>query len=157
MYPLAEGEQLLWSGRSNLHGYVVGTAAFAALGVVASSKYGAHFEIFVLCLALLGTALGLRTERNRQRKSLVGVLTYLVTDRRIVFVAERPSGVEFRWAWFTELRTPRVHDYRDGTGTVDFHPTLSEWLRDQKYRAQQSACRCCLSWWLSPTRPTSPS
>ncbi|MCG3751374.1 hypothetical protein [Amycolatopsis sp. Poz14] len=76
--------------------------------------------------------IGLSAERNRQRKLLLGVLTYLVTDRRLIFVADRPGGDEFHWIWHPELRELRVLDH--GTGTVNFRPAL----RDQQYRVQSS-------------------
>ncbi|WP_101438069.1 hypothetical protein [Amycolatopsis echigonensis] len=95
--------------------------------------------VVALWPSFFGVVLALISERNRQRKALLGVLTCLVTDRRLVFVADRPGGIEFRWVWFPDLPEPRVRDHADGTGTVDFHPTLSEWLRDQKFRAQPSA------------------
>ncbi|WP_134733897.1 hypothetical protein [Amycolatopsis nivea] len=94
---------------------------------------------------------GLSAERNRQRKLLLGVLTYLVTDRRLIFVADRPGGIEFRWIWHPELREPRVLDH--GTGTVDFRPTL----RDQQYRVQSSLSMMLPELLASRKRSTSPS
>ncbi|WP_037815342.1 hypothetical protein [Amycolatopsis sp. VC5-11] len=149
MYPLAEGEQLLWSGRPqrfvrryrDYHGYVVSVVAFQALiaiGVLGVAKFEVDLAIFALVPGFFGMLIGLSAERNRQRKLLLGVLTYLVTDRRLIFVADRPGGIEFRWIWHPDLREPRVRDHGDGTGTVDFRPTLREWLRDQQYRAQSS-------------------
>ena len=35
-----------------------------------------------------------------------------------------------------DLRRPRVRDHGDDAGTIDFHPTVSEWLRDQAYRSR---------------------
>ncbi|MGW4401468.1 hypothetical protein ACWEHA_39740 [Amycolatopsis nivea] len=149
MYPLAEGEQLLWSGRpqryphgyARYHGYVVATVSFVALvavGVIGTVKFGVDLALFALWPGFFGLVLGLAAERNRQRKVLLGVLTYLVTDRRLVFVADRPSGAEFRWVWLPDLGKPRVRDHGDGTGTVGFGASLRVWLRDQQFRAQSS-------------------
>lgn len=149
MYPLAEGEHLLWSGRprrfprryADYHGYVVAVVAFqaiTALVVFGVPEFDVGSAVSLLAPGLYGLMIGLAVERNRQRKALLGALTYLVTDRRLVFVADRPGGVEFRWIWLPDLGEPRVRDHGDGTGTVGFGPTVAEWLRDQQYRAQSS-------------------
>ncbi|MCG3751372.1 hypothetical protein [Amycolatopsis sp. Poz14] len=149
MFPLAEGEHLLWSGRpqryprryADFHGYVaatVGFAALGALGVFASVKLGMELAVLALLPGFFGAAVAQTAERNRQRKLLLGVLTYLVTDRRLVFVADRPGGIEFRWVWLPDLDEPRLRDHGDGTGTVSFKGPSRVRLRDQKFQAQSS-------------------
>ncbi|WP_020657304.1 hypothetical protein [Amycolatopsis benzoatilytica] len=149
MYPLVEGEELLWSGRPqgyprryvNYHGYVSWAVLYVvmeACAFVVAWVCDVPAENFTLLPVLLMVPLALALERNRQRKALVGALTYLVTDRRLIFAAQGSGGIEFRWVWRADLREPRVHRYPDGTGTVDFRPTLRERLRDQQTRAQSS-------------------
>ncbi|WP_406637448.1 hypothetical protein [Amycolatopsis sp. WGS_07] len=143
MYPLAEGEQLLWSGRPqryvrryrDRHYYVtVGILLLAAAGVTAALDLNNWAMIgWIVVLSLVLTS-GL--ERNRERRGFIAVTTYLVTDRRLIFVSDSPPGIEFRWVQLTDLRPPRVRDHGDGTGTIDFHPTVTEWLRDQGFRSR---------------------
>ncbi|WP_037364842.1 hypothetical protein [Amycolatopsis orientalis] len=149
MYPLAEDEQLLWSGRpqrfprrfADYHGYVVVTLVFVALVVLSSLaavKFDVELAVVGVWMGFFSMALVQTSERNRQRKLLLGVLTYLVTDRRLVFVADRPGGVEFRWVWLPDLGEPRVRDHGDGTGTVGFRGHSWGRLRYQKFWAQSS-------------------
>ncbi|GAB3396374.1 hypothetical protein [Amycolatopsis echigonensis] len=147
MYPLAEDEQLLWSGRpqrfprryADYHIYVVtavGFGAMAALGVIAVVRFDVDPAVFAVWPVLFGMTLGLGSERNRRRKALLRGLTYLVTDRRVVFVADRPGGIEFRWVLLPDLGKPRVRDHGDGTGTVGFGAPLGLRMRDLQFRAE---------------------
>ncbi|WP_116204465.1 hypothetical protein [Amycolatopsis circi] len=147
MYPLAEGEQLLWSGRprryvrryADYHNYVAAAVTFgaiAALGIGGIAIFEVDSDIFALWPGFFGAAIALIAEQNRQRRVLFGVLTYLVTDRRIVFVADRPGGIEFRWVWFPDLEEPQVRDHGDGTGTVGFAAPMRVRLRAQKFQAR---------------------
>ncbi|MGW7536124.1 hypothetical protein [Amycolatopsis sp. NPDC054798] len=143
MYPLAEGEQLLWSGRPqryvrryrDYHNYLM-----VALLIVGGATLAATFDLshggVIGWGVVLGLLAGTARERNRERRGFVAVTTYLVTDRRLIFVSESPPGVEFRWVQLADLRPPRVRDHGDGTGTIDFRPTVTEWLRDQGYRSR---------------------
>ncbi|WP_116204464.1 hypothetical protein [Amycolatopsis circi] len=143
MYPLVEGEQLLWSGRPqryvrryrDYHYYLtVGFLILFAAGLttILSLSYGVMIGWVVVFVLAAATA----HERNRERRAFIAVTTYLVTDRRLIFVSESPPGIEFRWIRLNDLRPPRVRDHGDGTGTIDFHPTATEWLRDQSYRSR---------------------
>ncbi|MFE3178447.1 hypothetical protein ACFXPA_35790 [Amycolatopsis sp. NPDC059090] len=143
MYPLAEDEQLLWSGRPqryvrryrDYHYYVtVGILLVAAAGLGAALNLSTWSMIGWMVVLAMAVATGY--ERNRERRGFIAVTTYLVTDRRLIFVSESPPGIEFRWVQLADLRPPRVRDHGDGTGTIDFHPTASEWLRDQGYRSR---------------------
>lgn len=147
MYPLAEGEQLLWSGRpqryvrryTDYHNYVAAAVAFGvivALGTVGIMMFDADPVAFAWWPTFFGVAIALIAEQNRQRRVLFGVLAYLVTDRRIVFVADRPGGIEFRWVWLPDLAAPRVRDHGDGTGTVGFGAPVRVRLRAQKFQAR---------------------
>lgn len=141
MYPLAEDEHLLWSGRPqhyvrryrDYHYYLtVGILFLVASGLTAILDLGNW--VTAGWAVLLGMALTSGFERNRERRGFIAVTTYLVTDRRLIFVSESPPGVEFRWVQLADLRPPRVRDHGDGTGTIDFRPTADEWLRDQSFR-----------------------
>ncbi|ATY14397.1 hypothetical protein CU254_31245 [Amycolatopsis sp. AA4] len=147
MYPLAEDERLLWSGRprryprryADYHIYLVTTVGFGvlvALGVIAVARFDVYSAVFQLWPVFFGMALGLGSERNRRRKAMFGGLSYLVTERRVVFVAYRPEGIEFRWVWLPDLGVPRVRDYGDGTGTVGFGAPLRVRMRDLQFRAE---------------------
>ncbi|MET9263652.1 hypothetical protein [Amycolatopsis sp. NPDC004079] len=147
MYPLAEGEQLLWSGRpqryvrryADYHNYVgvaVGFGTIVATGIVGIVMFDVDPVTFSLWPSFFVLAIALIAEQNRQRRVLFGVLTYLVTDRRIVFVADRPGGIEFRWVWLPDLAAPRVRDHGDGTGTVGFGAPVRVRLRAQKFQAR---------------------
>jgi hypothetical protein len=143
MYPLAEGEQLLWSGRPQRyvrryrdnHYYLT-----VAILLVAAAAVAAAYDLAIWSLlgwvVVLGLVASTGLERNRDRRAFIAATTYLVTARRLVFVSEGPSGIEFRWIGLADLRPPRVHDHGDGTGTIDFHPTANEWLKDQGYRSR---------------------
>ncbi|PKV94835.1 hypothetical protein ATK30_5723 [Amycolatopsis echigonensis] len=133
MYPLAEGEQLLWSGRPqryvrryrDYHHYVV-VAIVIVGGLAVAATSGLDYGGMVGCNAVAGVMIGFAVERNRERRGFIAGTTYLVTDRRLIFVSQWPPGVEFRWVQLAVLRPPRVRDHGDGTGTIDFHPTVSE-------------------------------
>ncbi|WP_051166219.1 hypothetical protein [Amycolatopsis orientalis] len=147
MYPLAEDEHLLWSGRpqryprryADYYLYVlaaVGFGAMAGYGVIAVVQFDVGVAIFAAWPGFLGLVIGLASERNRRRKALLRGLTYQVTDRRVVFGADRPGGAEFRWVWLPELGEPRVRDHGDGTGTVGFGAPLHVRMRDLQFRAE---------------------
>ncbi|ATY14396.1 hypothetical protein CU254_31240 [Amycolatopsis sp. AA4] len=143
MYPLAEDERLLWSGRPqryvrryrDYHYYVtVGILVLvvsALAAVLDLSRWAMIGWIVVFSLFITSGF-----ERNRERRGFIAVTTYLVTDRRLIFVSESPPGIEFRWVQLADLGKPRVRDHGDGTGTIDFHPTTAEWLRDQGFRSR---------------------
>lgn len=143
MYPLAEDEQLLWSGRPqryvrryrDYHCYVVVAIVIlggSALAAMSDLDYGGMLGWY----AIVGLMIGFAAERNRERRGFIAGTTYLVTDRRLIFVSQWPHGVEIRSVHLSDLRPPRVRDHGDGTGTIDFRPTASEWLRDQVYRSR---------------------
>ncbi|MBB1153884.1 MULTISPECIES: hypothetical protein [Amycolatopsis] len=143
MYPLAEGEQLLWSGRPqryvrryrDYHYYLtVGILLLVVSVLIATLNLS--YWVMVGWIAVLSLVFNGGIERNRERRGFIAVTTYLVTDRRLIFVSESPPGAEFRWVQLADLRPPRVRDHGDGTGTIDFHPTVSEWLRDQGFRSR---------------------
>ncbi|MGW4401467.1 hypothetical protein ACWEHA_39735 [Amycolatopsis nivea] len=143
MYPLAEGEQLLWSGRPqhyvrryrDYHYYLTVGVLLLATAVVAAAL-DLSYGVLIGWVVVLSLVLNAGLERNRERRGFIAVTTYLVTDRRLIFASESPPGIEFRWVQLADLRAPRVHDHGDGTGTIDFHPTASEWLRDQGFRSR---------------------
>jgi hypothetical protein len=66
-------------------------------------------------------------QRLQSRRALSLATVYLVTDRRIIFVAEWPSGAEFRWAWLGQLPTPHVRADDHGIGTITFRGAV--WAR----------------------------
>ncbi|MEV6648630.1 hypothetical protein [Amycolatopsis sp. NPDC051371] len=45
---------------------------------------------------------------------------YLVTDLRIIFVAQWPAGAEYRWMWLHRLPPARVEADERGVGTITF-------------------------------------
>ncbi|WP_370934659.1 hypothetical protein [Amycolatopsis sp. cg13] len=143
MYPLAEDEQLLWSGRPqryvrryrDYHPYLSVVIVLVA-AAAATAIFNLSYRDTVPWIVVLGLLAGTAVERNRERRSFVAGTSYLVTDRRLIFVSQWQPGVEFRWVPLGYLRPPRVRDHGDGTGTIDFHPTATEWLRDQGYRSR---------------------
>ncbi|WP_051166220.1 hypothetical protein [Amycolatopsis orientalis] len=143
MYPLAEDEQLLWSGRPQRYvrryrDYHYYLAVGILLVVVAALSVGQDlgYEVMLGWLVVLSLFAASGFERNRERRGFIAGTTYLVTDRRLIFVSQWPPGAEFRWVQLADLRPPRVRDHGDGTGTIDFRPTVREWLRDQGFRSR---------------------
>ncbi|MFJ1759836.1 hypothetical protein ACIOD2_05925 [Amycolatopsis sp. NPDC088138] len=145
-YPLQTGERVLWSGAPVvrrhwlyenyvlLFGFVLlvsGLITLVAVGESNAQYYG---------LGLLpGLAAAFSTEwqhRLQIRRARLNVETYFVTDRRIVFVAQWPTGAEFRWVWLNLLQPARARVGDDGTGTVTFGTDpLARWrLIKMSYR-----------------------
>ncbi|MEV0071139.1 MULTISPECIES: hypothetical protein [unclassified Amycolatopsis] len=141
MFPIEEGETVLWSGRPQRYHrrfrdyywwVVLAVLAFGGSFVIAwFDVLNAAFYAWIIVLALVA---GFAVERPKERRALLAITTYFVTDRRLVFVAHGGSGSEFRWVPLAALRAPRVHDLGDGLGTIDFRPTWWEWVKDQEYR-----------------------
>ncbi|RJQ87450.1 hypothetical protein [Amycolatopsis panacis] len=143
MYPLAEGEQLLWSGRPQRYvrryrdyHYYLSVAILLLGGVVLTARFDLQLWNLLGWGVVLGLLIGTACERNRDRRAFVAATTYLVTDRRLIFVSQGEPGIEFRWIGLADLRPPRVQGHGDGVGTIDFHPTALEWLKDQGYRSR---------------------
>jgi len=144
MNPLLEGEQLLWSGRPqryvrryrDFHNYL--TIAIILIGGSGLLATRANLDFWILSgwYAVLALLLSTAFERNRDRRGFVAVTSYLVTDQRLIFVSAGECGTEYRWVPLDGLRPPRVRAHGDGTGTIDFRPTVPEWLRDQGYRTR---------------------
>ncbi|MEV0071138.1 hypothetical protein [Amycolatopsis sp. NPDC050768] len=141
MYPIEPDETVLWTGRPqryywryrDYHWFVV-VVVIIVVGVVLTGIFDApEYGIPVMAVAVSGMT-GSAIARHRERASRVGATTYVVTDRRLVFVVYWPQGAEFRWIPLAYLRRPRVRDIGGELGIVDFRPTVSEWLKDQEYR-----------------------
>jgi hypothetical protein len=59
-------------------------------------------------------------DRVQKERVLSLATVYLITDRRIIYAAEWPSGAEFRWVWLNQLPAPRVRVGEQGVGTISF-------------------------------------
>ncbi|MBB5849985.1 hypothetical protein ACFQ05_22545 [Amycolatopsis umgeniensis] len=60
-------------------------------------------------------------QRILARRARDRALSYLVTTQRIIFVANWPTGAEFRWVWLAYLQVPhRVKADEAGLGTITF-------------------------------------
>ncbi|MCR6487780.1 hypothetical protein M8542_33640 [Amycolatopsis sp. OK19-0408] len=136
MYPLQDGERLLWSGRPE-HArrwfpehLALLVGAIAVIGVLGTwFVLDDSFVAFVglpLALVLLFTTTLPHLRNSRARAFAT---TYLVTDQRIIFVAQWPSGAEYRWVRLSRLGPPRVKADDRGVGTITFG--TSPWTRWQ--------------------------
>jgi hypothetical protein len=141
-YPLQADEQLLWSGAPQRrkrwfyehYAMVVGVATI--LGVlclwisISDSSDGFTFLYGIMIFFVVTTNLQLQSHRARALAT-----TYLVTDQRIIFVAQWPTGAEYRWVRLVFLQEPRVKAGEDGVGTITFG--ASWWTRWQLVQKQQ--------------------
>lgn len=133
-YPLQDGEQVLWSGAprrrrrwSDEHlVLLVNCLLLVAAFVVATVVYD-DLTMYVAVIVAAVFVVSTSGAQVRDRRARALVTTYLVTDRRIVFVAQWPNGAEFRWVWHHLMRPPRVRVDHHGTGTITFG--ASRWLR----------------------------
>ncbi|MFD2470790.1 hypothetical protein [Amycolatopsis silviterrae] len=107
--------------------------AAAALAASFDLSYGGLLGWIVVLGLLVGTAV--------ERRGFVAGTSYLVTDRRLVFVSPRPPGTEFRWAQLAGLRPPRVRDHGDGDGTIDFRPTATKRRATGRGRPGPRSCQ----------------
>ncbi|PFG49727.1 hypothetical protein ATK36_4901 [Amycolatopsis sulphurea] len=125
--------------------YYLSVATLLLGGVVLTARFDLQLWNLLGWGAVLGLLIGTACERNRDRREFVAATTYLVTDRRLIFVSQGEPGIEFRWIGLADLRPPRVQGHGDGIGTIDFHPTALEWLKDQGYRSGPRGFRSCPS------------
>ncbi|WP_037312019.1 hypothetical protein [Amycolatopsis orientalis] len=133
-YPLNEGEVLLWSGSPQQRqkwfpehtGMVLSFLVFPA--VVALEVI--FLDIGTSALMSVGLLLAfffVLYQRLLDRRSRAGVMTYLVTNQRIVFAANWLNGSEYRWVWLNRLPSePQVRADETGVGTIVFG---SRWSR----------------------------
>jgi hypothetical protein len=131
-YPLQDGERVLWAGapvrrRSWLYehyvllfGTVLLVGGFAAL-VAVDKGNGQYFGMLPAFVAAFWAVWYRRLQNRRAR---LDVETYFVTDRRIVFVAQWPTGAEFRWVWLNHLQPARIRATGQGDGTITFGTPL---------------------------------
>jgi hypothetical protein len=137
-YPLQDGERVLWAGapvrrRSWLYehavllfGTVLLVGGFAVL-VAVDQENGQYIGLLPGFVAAFWTVW---YRRLRNRRARLDAETYFVTDRRIGFVAQWPTGAEFRWVWLNHLLPARTRAGGDGTGTVTFGTPLGvRWQR----------------------------
>ncbi|MEA5361547.1 hypothetical protein VA596_18535 [Amycolatopsis sp., V23-08] len=130
-YPLQAGERVLWAGAPVVRrhwlyeNYVLlfGTVLLVGGFVVVDWMSGRYLSLLSAAVFAFWAAWG---PRLRNRRARLDVETYFVTDRRIVFVAQWPTGAEFRWVWLNRLQPARarVGDDGTGTGTVTFGTPL---------------------------------
>lgn len=134
IYPLRDGERLLWSGAPDqpqrwftehlvlLFGFVVGVTAVVLVGTF---DPGFPIEFFyVSMIPLFYVASRRQFQGLRARASAT---TYLVTDLRVIFVTQWPAGAEFRWVWHHRLPPARTKVDERGVGTITFG--TSPWTR----------------------------
>jgi len=134
MYPLQNDERLLWSGAPErpqrwfaehfvlLFAVVVGVTLLVLVGV-----FDPAFPIEIPYLSLL-PVLAVASRRQLQpARARAHATTYLVTDLRVIFVAQWPSGAEFRWVWHHRLPPARVKAGEHDIGTITFG--TSPWTR----------------------------
>ncbi|WP_326949885.1 hypothetical protein OG439_14545 [Amycolatopsis sp. NBC_01307] len=124
-YPLQDGERVLWSGAPTrrrrwlrehhvrLFGALLVVAAVAT-AIVVDRRNAQYLGLFTILLFGFGIFWSRRLANRRAR---LDVETYFVTDRRVVFVAQWPTGAEFRWAWLNRLGPAQV---KTGADTVIF-------------------------------------
>jgi hypothetical protein len=136
MYPLQDGERLLWSGRPARPRRWFPEHFVLAVGTVAAfGFFGTWFVVYDSVEAFVGlpiftTILFTTTVPQLQsRRARALSTTYVVTDQRIVFAAHWPNGAEYRWVRFSRLGPPRVKADDGGVGTITFG--TSRWTRWQ--------------------------
>ncbi|MDT7804091.1 MAG: hypothetical protein QOI78_7524 [Actinomycetota bacterium] len=128
-YPLQTGERVLWAGAPVVRRHwlyenyvllfgsvLLLVGGFAAL-MTLDEKDAPDLGVFPIVVVAFWTTWG---QRLRNRRARLDVETYFVTDRRIVFVAQWPTGAEFRWGWLNLLQPAQARAGDDGTGTVTF-------------------------------------
>ncbi|OXM46078.1 hypothetical protein [Amycolatopsis alba] len=132
LYPLQEGEEVLWTGAPQRprkwfpeHIQMVALAVpfvFLFFVWVEHSGLPPFIGLFAAFFILFH-------QRLSDRRSRENVLTYMVTNQRIIFVANWQAGTEFRWVWFRYLQhPPEVKVDETGVGTVTYG---SRWGRSR--------------------------
>ncbi|MFD5244228.1 hypothetical protein ACFWIW_06780 [Amycolatopsis sp. NPDC058340] len=132
LYPVQEGEEVLWGGaplrpRKWFPEYtqMIMLVALIVFFVVISAHIAALFP----AIGLLVGISAFFHQRLLDRRARDRALSYLVTSRRIIFVANWPSGTEFRWVWVRYLHlSPQVKVDETGVGTITFG---SRWSRSR--------------------------
>lgn len=134
IYPLQEGERLLWSGRPVRprrwfaeHLVLLVTVVMVMTFLVLAAVFDPDFPFEVLYLSLIPVFVVASRRQLQPARARALATTYLVTDRRIVFVAQWPTGAEFRWAWHHRLPPARTKTDERGVGTITFG--TSPWIR----------------------------
>lgn len=136
MHPLQDGERLLWSGKSQRPRRWFPEHTVMLVGMVAVfGFFGTWLAVHDSIEAFAGLPLTLvvlfasALPRLQTRRARAFATTYLVTDQRIIFAAQWPSGAEYRWVWLDRLGPPRVEADDRGVGTITFG--TSRWTRWQ--------------------------
>lgn len=134
MYPLRDGEQLLWSGKPEHpqrwfleHLVLLVVVVLAAALVVLLAVLDPSDPIYVLYMPMIVVMAAFTPGHLRSVHARAQATKYLVTDLRIVFVMQWPTGAEFRWVWHHRLPPARVKANSRGIGTITFG--TSRWTR----------------------------
>jgi hypothetical protein len=133
-YPLRDGEQLLWSGEPVQpkrwfleHWALLSAIALGAAFLVLVTVFDPGFPIYFLYVPVIPVLMVASGGQLRSAHARAQAVTYLVTDQRIVFVMQWPTGAEFRWVRHHRLPPARVKADRRGVGTITFG--TSRWTR----------------------------
>ncbi|WP_326565735.1 hypothetical protein VSH64_28165 [Amycolatopsis rhabdoformis] len=137
MNPIAEGETVLWTGQPQRYQrrfrdflpwvLVVWVIVWLGLAFAFLEDASAFVAPYVVGLVV---ALAIVVEKQRPR--VFAATSYILTDRRLIFVLNWAYGVEYRWVPIAQLGTPRVRELKDGLGIVSFDRSVLRWLR-QRY------------------------
>ena len=134
MYPLQDGEEVLWSGWPQRqrrwfyeHTVLIVISVLVVTQIVLSTALGGS-PLSAWYLAFLVLA-AVYLERLKIRRAWARAISYQVTSQRIIFTARWPGGTESRWVWLAPLSPPQVRVGADGVGTVTFGIGL--WTRWQ--------------------------
>ncbi|WP_410673505.1 hypothetical protein [Amycolatopsis sp. cmx-4-68] len=134
IYPLQDGEQLLWSGAPQRrqrwfyehYVMVLGSAAlicFVGFWIAVDDS----IKGFLIAWPMLTVLFIAQGQQLQTRRARALATTYLVTDQRIIYVAQWPTGAEYRWVRLVRLPPARVKAGEDGVGTITFG--TSWWTR----------------------------
>ncbi|MGW4486491.1 hypothetical protein ACWEOE_21920 [Amycolatopsis sp. NPDC004368] len=135
MNPIAEGETVLWTGRPRRYErrfrdflpWVLVVWVIVWLGLGFTLLVDASFAFVAPYVVGFAVVLAILVEKQRPRQ--FAATSYVLTDRRLIFVLNWAYGVEYRWVPIGLLGTPRVRELKDGVGTVTFDRSVLRWLR----------------------------
>jgi hypothetical protein len=134
IYPLQDAERLLWSGRPEHpkrwfaeHLVLLFSIAVGVTALVLVGTFDPDFPIEVFYLSMIPLAAVASRTQLQGLRARAFATTYLVTDLRVIFVMQWPTGAEFRWVWHHRLPPARTKTDERGVGTITFG--TSPWAR----------------------------
>jgi hypothetical protein len=134
IYPLQDGERVLWSGRPEHpkrwfaeHLVLLLSIAVGVTALVLMGTFDPDFPIEFLYLSMIPLAVVASRTQLQGLRARAFAATYVVTDLRVIFVMQWPTGAEFRWVWHHRLPPARTKTDERGVGTITFG--TSPWTR----------------------------